>query len=197
MGTSLYHWLDKIIKPTLPCGRVLEIGPGWIWPGLKLLKQNSHMDLIIAGYESEQQQAALDQARQLGVRSRVSVAHQTGGTISLPDQSVDGVISFGGLHQWDNPGHMLDEIRRVLKHQGAYFIGDVRGDQPLWEQWFNFNRQAAIKNLYRQRKKSWTLPRLQDLIACCHLDQAALEGTGPDLWILSLAHRKPSVSSSS
>ena len=54
---------------------MLEIGPGWIWPGLKLLKQNSHMDLIIAGYESEQQQAALDQARQLGVRSRVSVAH--------------------------------------------------------------------------------------------------------------------------
>lgn len=185
MSSSLYKWIEQRIKPAVQCGTLLDIGPGRLRPGLSLLTDNDSLDLISIAYSASDKTELemLIKKRHLG--SRVNCEQETLNSIELPDHSVDAVISFGAMHQWKKPAKVFDEIKRVLKHNGPYFIGDARSDTSVIKQIVNFNSDPHIKRLYQQRKNCYSLSGLRNLLLTTKLDDAVIKADGPDLWVVN------------
>jgi ubiquinone/menaquinone biosynthesis C-methylase UbiE len=115
--------------------------------------------------------------------------------IPFPDQSLDLVISTFSLHHWTDPVKVLNEIDRVLKPGGVFYVFDLRRDMalPIYLLiWFatQFIVPAALHRFNEpmgSRNASYTVDELADL-----QQQSRLRGgqvtTGP-LWIV-LAGKK-------
>lgn len=112
----------------LPAGaRVLDVGTG---PGrVPLLIVTGCPDLQVEGIDPspEMIDRALQNAAAQGERSErlrytvADVAH-----LSLPDNSVDLVVSTLSLHHWPDVPAGLNEIRRVLRPGRQAWIYDIR-----------------------------------------------------------------------
>lgn len=183
MSTSLIKWINKRIKPQLSCGQVLELGPGCIYPGLKLVAGNAYLDLVGVGYSSDERQRAQDLARSAGLARQCQYLDETVQLDELPEQSMDAVISFGALHQWEHPAKVMNQIDRVLKQGGLYFIGDARGGRSWLRRWTTIASDSQLKQLYQQRQDKLTLAEIKEWVVSTKLEQAQVVVQGPDLWI--------------
>lgn len=109
--------------------------------------------------------------------------------IPFPDQSLDLVISTLSLHHWRDPVKVLNEIARVLKPGGAFYIFDLRRDMALPFYlliWFatQFVVPAALHRIHEpmsSRNASYTVPEVAVLAR-----QSGLRGgqvTAGPLWV--------------
>lgn len=168
------------------CGAILEIGPGRVWPGLEWLQQEPDLELTGAGYSAAECNAALAHARKLGVIARAQYPAGDSTDLPLKDRSVDAVVSFGGLHAWARPVRVLDEIARVLKIGGKFFIGDVRRDMNwLANAVLSHLGSQGLKDVYRARDKALTLPEVKELFDHSRLRGGSVQALGSDVWVLS------------
>jgi len=133
---------------------------------------------------------ARQSAQLVGMEDRVDFRLGNVEEIPFPDQSLDLVISTASLHHWTDPVKVLNEVDRVLKPGGAYYIFDLRRDMALpfyMLIWFatQFIVPAALHRVNEpmsSRNASYTVQELADLIR-----QSRLRGgqvtTGP-IWIV-------------
>jgi len=129
-------------------------------------------------------------AQRLGLEDRVDFRLGNVEQIPFPDQSLDLVISTASLHHWTDPMKVLNEVDRVLKPGGAYYVLDLRRDMALPFYlliWFatQFIVPAALHRFNEpmgSRNASYTVQELADLA-----QQSRLRGgqvtTGP-IWIV-------------
>lgn len=184
LKNSLAMMLRQIIRPRLICGRILELGPGRIRPALKLLENSRDLDLLGLGYTGQERDLAMAEARQLGLLARVEYKTGELTDISLPDQSVDAVLSFGSLRAWKQPIVIFDEIARVLKFGGEFFLGETRCDLGWPGALLAGYGNPDLKEIYHFRKKCPGVPELRELLAYTRLEHARVEIQGPDVWIV-------------
>ncbi|MEW6517115.1 MAG: class I SAM-dependent methyltransferase [candidate division FCPU426 bacterium] len=184
-GSSLSHMTGKRIRPRVTVGRVLELGPGGLWPGLELLRANPDLDLVGLGFEEAERKAAVAQARAWGVADRAEYLPQAGLPLGLPDRSVEAVVSFGSLAMWPQPLDLLNELARVLKVEGEYFIGVPRSGLPAWRKWLATGPEA-LKRAYQQA--AMDADRVRRLLSQSQLERGSVETHGPDVWIVRKAH---------
>jgi ubiquinone/menaquinone biosynthesis C-methylase UbiE len=106
-------------------GRILDIGTG---PGVLAIAFARKMpEVEVVGLDvSEVVLAVADEnAQENGVSSRVSF--EKGDAQDMPFDSVfDLVISSNTLHLVENPVKMFNEVQRILKPGGKFFISDFR-----------------------------------------------------------------------
>jgi ubiquinone/menaquinone biosynthesis C-methylase UbiE len=106
-------------------GRILDIGTG---PGVLAIAFARKMpEVEVVGLDvSEVVLAVADEnAQENGVSSRVSF--EKGDAQDMPFDSVfDLVISSNTLHLVENPLKMFNEVQRILKPGGKFFISDFR-----------------------------------------------------------------------
>jgi ubiquinone/menaquinone biosynthesis C-methylase UbiE len=133
--------------------------------------------------------------QRVGLEDRVDFRLGNVEEIPFPDQSLDLVISTASLHHWTDPVKVLNEIDRILKPGGAYYVFDLRRDMALPFYlliWFatQFIVPAALHRVNEpmgSRNASYTVQELVDLTR-----QSRLRGgqvtTGP-IWII-LAGKK-------
>jgi ubiquinone/menaquinone biosynthesis C-methylase UbiE len=134
-------------------------------------------------------------AQQLGLSGQVDFRLGNAEDIPIPDQSLDLVISTASLHHWSEPVKVLNEINRVLKPSGVYYIFDLRRDMALPFYlliWFatQFVVPAALHQVnepMESRNASYTVQELVDLAQLSELRGWKVT-TGP-LWIV-LAGKK-------
>ena len=138
---------------------------------------------------------ARQSTQQLGLEDRVNFHLGNVEDIPFPDQSLDLVISTASLHHWTDPVKVLNDIDRVLKPSGAYYVFDLRRDIALPFYlliWFATQLivPAALHRVNEpmgSRNASYTVQELVDLTR-----QSRLRGgrvtTGP-IWIV-LAGKK-------
>lgn len=75
-------------------------------------------------------------AREYNLGVRVNYIEGDAQKMPLDDNLFDSVFANGSLHEWSNPKKIFNEIYRVLKPGGLYFISDLRRDTNLFIKWF-------------------------------------------------------------
>lgn len=179
LGSSLNQVIERLVKPRVPFGRVLEVGPGRAWPGLQLLRANADLDLVAWGYDEADRKAALAQAKAWGVANRAEYLSPQDLPLPLEDRSVEAVVSFGGLALWAKPLDMLNELARVLKVEGDFFLGAPRQDAPGWRKWLAGRKDQTLPGM--------DTDRVRRLVFQARLEHAVTEVRGTDVWILRKA----------
>jgi ubiquinone/menaquinone biosynthesis C-methylase UbiE len=133
---------------------------------------------------------ARQSAQRVGLEDRVDFRLGNVEEIPFPDQSLDLVISTASLHHWTDPVKVLNEIDRVLKPGGAYYVFDLRRDMALPFYlliWFatQFIVPAALHRVNEpmgSRNASYTVQELVDLTRQSRLSGGQVT-TGP-IWIV-------------
>lgn len=126
----------EIIRSGIDQGLALEIGPGPGYVGLEWLKQTTGTHLKALEISPDMIGVARQNAEAYGLENRWDIMEGSGEKIPLKAESFDAVFSSGSLHEWSEPVKTFDEIMRVLKPGGKFFIGDLRRD-ILWPvKWF-------------------------------------------------------------
>jgi len=67
-------------------------------------------------------------AREYHFIDRVEYKEGRAEVIPFSDNMFDAVFSNGSLHEWPDPMKAFNEIHRVLKKGGKFFISDMRRD---------------------------------------------------------------------
>ena len=123
-------WIEtsSLLKRSIIKGQALEIGPGPGYLGLEWLKQTTDTHLIGLDISPDMQALAQHNAQIYGLTDRTEYRLGNCAQLPLEDSTFDAVFTGGSLHEWANPCGAFDEIWRVLKKGGHYFISDLRRD---------------------------------------------------------------------
>ncbi len=123
-------WIETqaLLDSGITEGHALEIGYGPGYLGLEWLKKTQNTTLSGLDISPDMQNLASRNAQSYHLSERAQ--YHLGGCDHLPfaDNTFDAVFTNGSLHEWANPCAAMDEIWRVLKPGGRYFVSDLRRD---------------------------------------------------------------------
>jgi ubiquinone/menaquinone biosynthesis C-methylase UbiE len=123
--TARRNWIASALDQGVEQGYGLDVGTG---PGI--------MAIEIASQRPRLRMVGLDLAAHMVERAKKKAARTTNGRAALWPQgdghhlpfasgSFDLVISSFAMHHWEDPLEVLNEIARVLKPGGRYYVADV------------------------------------------------------------------------
>jgi ubiquinone/menaquinone biosynthesis C-methylase UbiE len=140
-----YMETGAIIKSGICKGSALEVGPGPGYLGLEWLKNTKDTKLTGLEISPNMIKIAKRNAVDYGMENRVS--YVLGNAMEMPfnDNEFDAVFTNGSLHEWEEPVRIFNEIYRILKRGGRYFISDLRRDMNFFIKWF-------LKSMTRPRE---------------------------------------------
>jgi ubiquinone/menaquinone biosynthesis C-methylase UbiE len=133
-----------IIKSGIDEGSALELGPGPGYLGLEWLKRTT--GTVLTGLDISEWMVKIAEKNALDYGfSNERVKYIKGDAHKLPfsNESFENVFSNAFLHELADPVKALNEIHRVLKTGGRYYISDLRRDMnPV----FKFIMKKGTKN---------------------------------------------------
>jgi ubiquinone/menaquinone biosynthesis C-methylase UbiE len=171
-------------------GEAVDLGCG---AGQLVMELARHAPgLHVTGIDLSQKMLAdaRQSAQQAFLRDRVDFRLGNVEEIPFPEQSLDLVVSTGSLHHWTDPLKVLNEIDRVLKPGGAFYIFDLRRDMALpfyLMIWFatQFIVPAALHRVNEpmgSRNASYTVRELADLARQSRL--CGWQVTAGPMWVV-------------
>ncbi|AXV38340.1 MAG: hypothetical protein CIT01_09075 [Methanobacterium sp. BRmetb2] len=127
---------DEIIKSGINKGFVLEIGPGPGYLGLEWLSKTQGTKLQGIEISRDMINMARRNSKEYELENRVEYVDCDAQDMPFDENMFDGVFSNGSLHEWSQPIKIFNEIHRVLKPGGRYFISDMKRDMNFLGKWF-------------------------------------------------------------
>lgn len=163
-------WIETtdVIKNGITSGHALEVGHGPGYLGLEWLKQTANTRLTGLDISPDMTSLARKNASEYNLTDRTHYDTGEGSRLPYPDQTFDAVFTNGSMHEWVHPQGVMDEIYRVLKPGGRYYISDLRRDMAAWMRWFLWlgTKPAAIRPyLGSSIDASYTPAELRQIIA--------------------------------
>ena len=110
-GVSQGHGLD------------LGTGPGYV--ALEIAGHQPGLQMVGLDLAAHMVEGARRRAGRAGLNGRAAWPQGDGHALPFADDSFDLVVSSFALHHWDEPLQVLNEIARVLKPDGQYYIADL------------------------------------------------------------------------
>jgi ubiquinone/menaquinone biosynthesis C-methylase UbiE len=131
-------WIETklLIQEGISSGIALEIGPGPGYLGLEWLKKTEETRLQGLEISEDMIAIAKKNAAEYNLLDRVEYSKGDAQRMPFEDEYFDAVFTNGSLHEWAHPENILNEIARVLKPGGRYFISDMRRDMNILAKWF-------------------------------------------------------------
>jgi ubiquinone/menaquinone biosynthesis C-methylase UbiE len=131
-------WIETnlLIQQGIDSGMALEIGPGPGHLGLEWLKKTEGTSLKGLEISEDMIAVAKKNAAEYGLTGRAEYVKGDAQRMPFKDGYFDAVFTNGSLHEWAYPEEILNEIARVLKPGGRYFISDMRRDMSILAKWF-------------------------------------------------------------
>lgn len=173
-------WIETgdILKNGITSGRALEIGYGPGYLGLEWLK--STVDTTLTGVDISPDMQALVRrnAQSYGLNERTDYRLGNADNLLFEENTFDAVFTNGSLHEWENPVGIFNEIWRVLKPGGRYFISDMRRDMLFPVKaflWLGTNPTGIRPGLITSINAAYTPAELSDLMAKTSLKNAHLQ----------------------
>ncbi len=112
-------------------GQAVDLGCGAGQLVLELARQAPALHVTGIDLSEKMLADATQSAQRAGLENRVDFRLGNVEEIPFPDGSLDLVISTFSLHHWTDPVKILNEIDRVLKPGGTFYIFDLRRDLAL------------------------------------------------------------------
>ena len=157
-----------IIGARISSGRVLELGPGPGYLGLEWLKHTQGTNLWGLDISEDMIAIAERNAREYNLTDRVKYVRGDAAKMPFESEYFDAVFSNGSLHEWANPEEILNEIARVLKPGGGYFVSDFRRDMNSlvkWFVWFMNHPKELRPELLESFDASYVIGEVEALLA--------------------------------
>ena len=161
-----------IIKAGMTSGHALEIGPGPGYLGLEWLKSTEGTTLTGLDISADMIVVAERNALEYGLQDRVTYVESRAQRVPFEDGHFDAVFTTGSLHEWTDPMQVMNEMARVLKPGGRYFISDMRRDMnPLlkWLMYLGCRPKAMRPGLLTSVAAAYTPAELRGLVNSSHL----------------------------
>ena len=162
-----YIETKDIIKSGIGSGVVLEVGPGPGYLGLEWLKLTQGTMLKGMDISQDMIKIAEKNAGEYGLSDRVEYVLSSGEKIPFEEKTFDAVFTNGSLHEWSEPQKTFDEIWRVLKPGGRFFISDLRRDMSFlvrWFLWINTKPKEIRPGLITSINAAYTPDELRELV---------------------------------
>ena len=137
-------WIEtnRIIAFGIDSGLALEIGPGPGYLGLEWLKKTTNTHLKCVEISRDMIEIAEKNAKEYHFIDRVEYKEGKAEVIPFSDNMFDAVFTNGSLHEWPDPMKAFNEIYRVLKRGGKFFISDLKRDMnPFMAFFLKINTQ--------------------------------------------------------
>ena len=150
---NLPDYYGTVAQDVIDCcgsagGRIwADLGSGAGGLGLALLEEVLDGTMVLIDPNAEALCRALNDARRRGVASRAVAVVGSAESISMPDESVDVVVSRGSFYFWKDRAQGLREVWRILRPGGRAMIGGGLGS--TYPQW-------ARQEFIRRRRESVT-----------------------------------------
>jgi ubiquinone/menaquinone biosynthesis C-methylase UbiE len=201
-GTPQMRWLRHFVVSQAALmkdhGEAVDLGCGAGQLVIEMAQKAPGLHMTGIDLSEKMLDDARQSAQQVSLDDRVDFRLGNVEAIPYPDQSLDLVVSTVSLHHWTDPVKVLNEIDRVLKPDGAYYIFDLRRDMALPFYlliWFatQFVVPAALHRVNEpmvSRNASYTVKELTALAGRSSLRGGRI--TADPLWIV-LAGKKGEV----
>jgi ubiquinone/menaquinone biosynthesis C-methylase UbiE len=147
--TNEEHFIEEAIIQDLlvhlyGCERVLDVGCGDGWPGLRLARYLPSVTGIDASVRRTT--VAAENARRLGLKN-VTISQMSVIELDFDNDSFDGVVVVNALEQTTDPYQALREIFRVLKPGGRvriYFEASEDTEKGTSERIFTTETERSL-----------------------------------------------------
>jgi ubiquinone/menaquinone biosynthesis C-methylase UbiE len=117
-------------------GLDLGTGPGYV--AVEIARQRPDLRMVGLDLAAHMVERAGRLAARSGLNGRGLWPQADGHRLPFADDSFDLVVSSFALHHWSDPLRILDEMARVLKPDGRYYIADVCREVTVWQRLFAY-----------------------------------------------------------
>jgi ubiquinone/menaquinone biosynthesis C-methylase UbiE len=154
-------------------GLDLGTGPGYV--AVQMTRQRPALRMVGLDLAAHMLEKAVRLAARAELDGRGLWPQADAHYLPFADGSFDLVISSFALHHWEDPLRILDEIARVLKPRGRYYIADVCREVNLFQRLFAyasvpvaslpFGSYLGYGGYYESVRAGYTQDEARDLLA--------------------------------
>jgi len=119
-------YFRKLIKHGFIKGKILDVGYGFGGTLLVLARNFPESEFIGVDLSKPLLEIARKTSSELELADRSEFLKQDVHELQFEDNSIDVILNLNMVHLVNDPVQMLNEIERVLKLEGQFFIKDIR-----------------------------------------------------------------------
>jgi ubiquinone/menaquinone biosynthesis C-methylase UbiE len=174
MGTIYRSTIAGVLSQRVCQGQGLDLGTGPGYVALEVAGRQPELQMVGLDLAAHMVARARRQAERAGLDGRIAWPQGDGHALPFVDDSFDQVVSSFALHHWADPLRVLDEIARVLKPDGRYYITDVCRQPNLIQRLFAYASIPVISlpfgsyrgygGYYESMRASYTRQEAQHLL---------------------------------